>query len=170
MIILLLVICISATVPFIKLSIKNFSDRRYPSKGLLFEEHTIKYGCFFSLFVVFGILSLIFTLKSITMFVDVSTEYVIDSKIEMYQAENSNIEKSIDSVVSAYMQHEKDTFTDLKTEGSLITLVTLFPELKADVLVQEQVELYVSNNELIKSLKEKKIEISRKRWLLYFGR
>ena len=81
-----------------------------------------------------------------------------------------NIEQDIDKIVQEYLEHEHDTFADLKTEESSITLVTLFPELKSDTLVQQQLEIYVSNNATIKALREEKIELSKIRWILYFGR
>ena len=68
------------------------------------------------------------------------------------------------------MKHEQDTYADLKTEESSITLITLFPELKSDALVQQQLEIYVDNNAKIKSLKEEKIDIAKKKWVLYFGK
>lgn len=100
----------------------------------------------------------------------VATESTIDSKIEMYQEENANIEEDIDRIVREYLKHEQDTYADLKTEESSITLITLFPELKSDALVQQQLEIYVDNNAKIKSLKEEKIDIAKKKWVLYFGK
>ncbi len=100
----------------------------------------------------------------------VATERTFDQKIEMYQEENAKIEKDIDKIVKEYLEHEHDTFEDLKTEESAITLVTLFPELKSDTLVQQQLEIYVHNNAQIKYLKEEKIEIAKDKWLLYFGK
>lgn len=99
----------------------------------------------------------------------VATASTIDSKIAMYQEENATIEQNIDRVVDAYLEHEHETFADLKTEESSITLVTLFPELKSDTLVQQQLEIYVDNNAKIKELKEAKIDIAKKRWLIYFS-
>lgn len=100
----------------------------------------------------------------------VATESTIDSKIEMYQEENTNIEEDIDRIVREYLKHEQDTYADLKTDESSITLITLFPELKSDALVQQQLEIYVDNNAKIKSLKEEKIDIAKKKWVLYFGK
>lgn len=168
MIILLLTFCTLAAATFIVLSIKNFSKTRRNRFGE--TVHAVGYNWFFGFSIVFGVLVLIFTIATISMFTTVATENVIDSEIEMYQLENTKIEKSIDTVVQGYMKHERDTFGDLKTEESLITLVTLFPELKSDALVQRQLEIYVSNNEMIRSLKEEKIMIMRTKWLLYFKR
>ncbi len=88
----------------------------------------------------------------------------------MYQEENERIEQDVDRIVQEYLKHEHDTLTDLKTEKSSITLVTLFPELKTDILVQQQLEIYVANNAKIRSLMEEKIDIAKLKWLLYFGK
>ena len=67
------------------------------------------------------------------------------------------------------MEHEKDIFSNLKTEESAITLITMYPELKSDALVEKQLETYLKNNNKIKKLKEEKIEIEKKKFILYFG-
>ena len=92
----------------------------------------------------------------------------IDQKIEMYQEENSAIENRIDSAVENYMKYEASTYTDIKDKDA-ITLVSLFPELKADELVQQQLYVYVTNNQKIKELRETKIDLSLDKFLLYFG-
>lgn len=93
----------------------------------------------------------------------------LDKKIELYQTENAAIEESIDSLVEQYMKYESDTYGQLKGESS-ITLVSLYPELKADELVSQQCELYVSNNRKIIELQEQKIAISNYKFWLYFGK
>lgn len=101
---------------------------------------------------------------------DVATADILDDKIAMYQEENATIEQDIDRIVKEYLKHEHDTFTNLKAEESSITLVTLFPELKSDTLIQQQLEIYVANNARIRSLREEKIDIAKKKWMLYFGK
>lgn len=93
---------------------------------------------------------------------------VIDNKIAMYQEENTNIETQMDILIERYMDYESETFGELKGESS-ITLVSLYPELKADKLVEQQIEVYTSNNKKIKELKESKINVSKWKWWLYFG-
>ena len=117
-----------------------------------------------------GITLIILVIVICCLSTKVATESTIDSKIEMYQEENENIEKDIDRIIKNYLEHEHDTYSDLKTEESSITLVTLFPELKSDTLVQQQIEIYVANNAKIKSLKEEKINIVKIKWILYFGK
>ena len=100
--------------------------------------------------------------------VSVSELKVIDDKIAMYQEENTKIEAQISEAVKQYQQYENDIFTEVAPDSAM-TLVALYPELKADALVQKQIEVYINNNEEIKELKENKINGSVYRWWLYFG-
>ncbi len=161
MLILILGLILIAFVAFLVLRVK------YPSTcSDECDVHT-----FFTVMSWFsGIVSLGFIIAICYCATKVATESVIDSKIVMYQEENANIEQDIDKIVQEYLEHEHDTFADIKTEESSITLVTLFPELKSDTLVQQQLEICVANNAKIKALREEKIELTKIRWILYFGR
>lgn len=99
----------------------------------------------------------------------ISTEHVLDQKIVMYEEENTSIEQSIGSIVEDYMDYESNAYSDLKSQD-LIEFVTNFPELKADALVQKELDIYIENNQKIKELKEEKIDLSTMKWLLYFGK
>lgn len=93
---------------------------------------------------------------------------VLDDKIAMYEEQNDKIEEQIAEVVKQYMEYETGIFTEVTTD-SAITLVALYPELKADALVASQIELYVENNEKIIELREEQINGAITRWWLYFG-
>ena len=122
--------------------------------------------------IVFLLLSgcgLVISLSAtIVLGVNVSELSVIDSKITMYQEENTKIEQQVANVVTQYQEYETKTFTAVAPEDSM-TLVSLYPELKSDKLVQKQIDVYVENNKKIKSLKEKQINGKVLRWWLYFG-
>ena len=94
---------------------------------------------------------------------------VINDKIELYQTQNEEIENKVEVVVKQYMEHENKTFTGLKTDESYITLVTLYPELKSDKLIEQEINLYEENNKKILELKEQKINEKVYKWWLYFG-
>ena len=104
----------------------------------------------------------------IVLCVNVSNLKVIDDKITMYQEENGYIESQIAECVKQYQQYETDIFTEVTPE-SAVTLVALYPELKADTLVSKQIDVYLANNEKIKELKASKISGDVYRWWLYFG-
>lgn len=112
-----------------------------------------------------GIISLIATL---CLGISVSHLSVIDDKITMYQEENQKIEMQIAETVEKYQDYESDIIDEINPESS-IALVSLYPELKSDTLIQKQIEVYVNNNNKIKSLKEQQIGGNVSRWWLYFG-
>lgn len=160
MLILGLGIAIISFILFLRLRIN------YPSSDGIWDVHS-----FFTLMsVLFGIIIVILILAICCLSTTVATENTIATKIEMYQQENKDIENKIDKTVKEYLNHEKDTFTNLQTEDNLMTLVSLFPELKSDTLISQELEIYISNSSKIKSLKEQEIDIAKTKWILYFGK
>lgn len=91
----------------------------------------------------------------------------IDNKIAMYVEENKAIEKEVSDIVENYMDYEEQIFN--VENASLTTLVQMYPNLKTDTLIKEQINVYVDNNQQIKKLKEERFDCSKARWLLYFG-
>lgn len=94
---------------------------------------------------------------------------VIDEKIAMYEEQNADIEEQIEAVVKQYQEYESGIMTEIGDKDSYITLVSLYPELKADALVGKQIEVYLNNNENIAALKNQKLNERVYRWWLYFG-
>jgi hypothetical protein len=122
--------------------------------------------------ILTGIVAAALLIACLCIWPVIANEHVIDQKIEMYQEENERIETEIDLIVQQYMTYEKETFENIAIDpgADTMVLVSLFPELKADTLVQKQIELHAANARQIKSLKEEKINLSTQKWLLYFGR
>lgn len=96
-------------------------------------------------------------------------ERVIDNKIELLEKQNAEIEEKVELTVKTYMNFEKNTLKEFKTDN-YIQLINLYPDLKSDKLIQRQITLYENNNEKILALKNQKIEILNFKWWLYFGR
>lgn len=115
-----------------------------------------------------GVGLVISLIGAIILTICVSELSTVDARIEMYQEENTKIEAQIADVVEQYQKYETDIFTEVAPDSS-ISLVALYPELKADTLVQKQIEVYTENNAKIKELREEKIGGSVARWWLYFG-
>lgn len=122
----------------------------------------------FGIALIGAITFLVALIITIFLTVSVSNLSTCDERIEMYQEENTKIEQQIANVVAQYQQYETEIFTEVAPESS-ISLVALYPELKADTLVQKQIEIYTANNEKIKALKEEKISGKVCKWWLYFG-
>lgn len=119
--------------------------------------------------IVGTVVIMLSTIVSIVLLICVLNRVDIDKKIALYEEENTKIEQQIADTVKQYQEYETGIFTEVAPESS-ITLVTLYPELKSDTLVQSQIEVYVENNKAIKALKSSAINASIYRWWLYFGK
>ena len=115
---------------------------------------------------IIGVIACIGLWHNTTKLIDNKT---IDNKIAIYQEENKKLEEKIETTVKGYMDFENDTYKELKTE-SYINLVNLYPELKSDKLIQEQIKTYQKNSEEIKELKVKKAKSTVYKWWIYFGK
>ena len=115
--------------------------------------------------IILGVIDLIMVVSIIAISVN---GIIATPKIKMYEEENTKIEKEIDELVKNYMEYEGKTLKEFKSESSM-TLVSLYPDLKSDELVKEQIKTYTKNNNKIKELKEHEIELKIGKWLLYFG-
>ncbi len=96
--------------------------------------------------------------------------YVIPAQIAMYEEENALIEEKVSNTVSKYMEYEKGIIIEVSPDDDAFTLVSLYPELGSDVLVSNEIEIYVSNSNKIKELKSEALNISTYKFWLYFGR
>lgn len=152
-----ILICIMIPI-FLVISVKK--ARNNDGEFILFLLITIAFGAFF----------LILAVRGYELIDEIANGYTIDSKIAMYEEENASIESSINTIVKDYMNFEKNTYEELKDDENIINLIFLYPELKSDTLVKKQIEVYIANNDEIKRLKVEKLNLSKARWLLYFGR
>lgn len=107
-------------------------------------------------------------------FVKIAEEPIYEDKIAMYEEENAKIEESVKSVIETYTEYEKDVYESVNISNldgeKLILLTSIYPDLKADELVQQQIALYVENNNQIKTLKNDKLNIRVWKTILYFGK
>lgn len=97
-----------------------------------------------------------------------ATSKKIDNKIEMYTEENAKIEIVITDTVEKYLKHEYNIFDSLQGED-IATLLVMYPEINSNELVKNNIKIFVENNNKIKQLKNKKINLATWKFLLYFG-
>jgi hypothetical protein len=114
---------------------------------------------------ILGVIFILILLISIGFLVNGRT---LDTQLEMYNTENSRIEKSISYTVEKYMKHEENIYKEISPENILLVANT-YPEINSNALIQKELELYIANNEKIKSLKHEKISLSNVKWWVYFG-
>lgn len=96
------------------------------------------------------------------------TSKKIDAQIEMYTEENAKIELAITETVEKYLEHEYKIFDSLQGED-IQTLLVVYPEINSNELVKNQIEIFITNNDKIKQLKNDKINLSTWKFLIYFG-
>lgn len=115
-----------------------------------------------------GVVGVVAAIVAIVMLCCAIDGSVIDEKISLYEETNSQIETHINNIVADYKSYESDTYE--KFDGSNGTeIVNLYPELKTNELIKEQMEVYYDNQKSILSLKSQKISLKPIRWWLYFG-
>ena len=128
------------------------------------EDNPYSYiGMFFG-----GISTLAIAIIMIVGGVIISQNRIIDTKIEMYVEENTNIETSVTTTVEKYLEHEFNIFDSLQGEN-IQTLLVVYPEINSNELVKKQIEIFVENNNKIRQLKEQKLNIEVWKWWVYFG-
>lgn len=115
-----------------------------------------------------GFFSLVALIITVVLIFQVSRGSIIDEKIALYEETNAKIEEHINDVVTNYKTYENDTYE--KFNGSNGTeVVSLYPELKANELIQRQMEVYYENQSNILILESDKINLRLVRWWLCFG-
>ena len=122
---------------------------------------------YYTLNIVGTIISIIALIAVIIVGVVYSNSMVIDDKIALYEEENANIQQSVNLLVEDYKDYESSTFKDFKADDMTMVL-SMYPELKSNKLVVEQIELHVANNAKIKELKELKLSYRVYEWWLFF--
>lgn len=117
--------------------------------------------------LIINVFLLLFLLCALFFLInDIVSANVIDEKIAMLQEENTLIEQELTSIVNSYKDYEKEVINNV---GQMATILITFPELKTNELVITQMNIYVKNNDKIKSLKESKIDVQTSKWWVYFG-
>lgn len=96
--------------------------------------------------------------------------YVIPAQIAMYEEENALIEEKVSNTVTKYMEYEKAIVIEVSPDDDAFTLISLYPELRSDTLVSNEIDVYVKNNEKIKELKSEALNISNYKFWIYFGK
>ena len=123
---------------------------------------------YWTLNVTGGTLAGIFLVVAFILGVSYSERMIIDDKIALYKEENAKIEEQITEIVESYKDYESDTFEKLKYDD-LTVLVSLYPELKSNELVAQQINIYINNNAQIKRLECERLDYKVQAWWLFFG-
>lgn len=97
--------------------------------------------------------------------------YNIEEKIQLHEQENEKIEIKLKNTVREYMNYEQKTYKEYVLDDlDIVAFTAMFPDLKSNELIQQELDLYMNNYYDIIRLKEKKINRSKYKKWLYFGK
>ena len=130
-------------------------------------------GCYLSCIILGGIGFLISVGIYCGGIVALQNIKYADAKIIICEEENKRIESQVEATVNHYLEYEQGVFDKIDISDysgdKLLLISQLYPELKADGLLQQQMDLYVKNNDEIRKLKLEKIDNQKWKFWLYFG-
>ncbi len=118
-----------------------------------------------------GICAVISFIVTLSLGVNCTTLHTYDAQISIIEEQNKSIEDEITTIVLSYEEYEKETFTSAKINSDdldFIAVAEMYPDLKSNELVKNQIEIYKSNNEKLTELKLEKAKGSIYQWWLYF--
>ena len=125
--------------------------------------------CCMSVGGIFTFVMLIIMSVAITKTVSIP---VIEQQIAMYEEENEDIEQEVKVIIDSYIAYEEGVYGNIDIDDysgdRLLLLTQLYPELKANTLIQTQIELHTSNAAEIKELKKDLLNTKVWAWWLYF--
>lgn len=98
----------------------------------------------------------------------IATENIYDTRIEIVQESNLQLEEQICSAVEKYLEHEENVYEKLDITTA-IGLFNVYPNLKSNELVKTLIDTYKANAEEIKELKLEKTNLTIYKFLVYFG-
>lgn len=121
--------------------------------------------------VLFIIAAIIAVISTICIGVRCTNIKTLDSQIAVIEEQNTKIENEMATIVLSYEQYEKETFVSTKINSDdldFIAIAEMYPDLKSNELVKNQIEVYKSNNERLTELKLEKAKGAISQWWLYF--
>lgn len=114
------------------------------------------------------VLTIVFGIWTFWNLIVVASGFGTQEKIQIYEDQNTQIEKSIDAAVKAYCEHEQITYVQM-SDGAVALVAAAYPELASSELVRTQMEVWTSNSNELKELKSRLVDFHRAQYFLYFG-
>lgn len=98
----------------------------------------------------------------------------VDAQIALHEEENKRIEAQVEATVNHYLEYEKGIIDSIKIDeydGERLMLISnIYPEMKANEMLKQQIDVYIQNSENIRQMKLSKIKTENWKFWLYFGR
>lgn len=98
-----------------------------------------------------------------------STIYNNQAQIVVLEENNKELLAEIGPVVEKYLNYEAGTFEKMKVDGNTIVAYSMYPELKGDAFIAEQISIIKKNNEEIKNKKLALASLEKYRMWIFMG-
>lgn len=89
----------------------------------------------------------------ITLFCYNDTKSTVKAKIAVLEQRNEEVLSQIEPVVNKYLEYESSTLMGFKVAVSKVIALSMYPELKGNEMVQEQLNIIKENQKAITELK-----------------
>lgn len=94
----------------------------------------------------------------------------LQKKIIVLEENNKTVIQDVEPYINKYLDYESNTINYVSNHTSAVVALSLYPELKGNEFIMEQLRIIVDNNKEIKTLKLKEAELdSFKIWLFVKG-
>ena len=91
------------------------------------------------------------------------------AQIVVLEENNKELLAEIGPVVEKYLNYETGTFEKMKVDGNTIVAYSMYPELKGDTFIAEQISIIKKNNEEIKNKKLALASLEKYRMWIFMG-
>lgn len=118
---------------------------------------------------IFGFLTIVCLISLIGTTICYLQLSPINEQIALCEEQNKDIESKISIVIDNYKEYESNIFSELKPDAKVMLASTIYPEIKTNAIIQNQIEIYQKNNDKIYKLKSQKIKKKIYAWWLFFG-
>ena len=94
------------------------------------------------------------------------TKSTVNERITVLEQRNEEVLAQVEPVVNKYLEYESSTLKEFKVDASKIIALSMYPELKGNEMVQEQLAIIKENQKVITELKLEKAGLKAyKLWL-----
>ena len=94
------------------------------------------------------------------------TKSTVNEKITVLEQRNEEVLVQVEPVVNKYLEYESSTLKEFKVDASKIIALSMYPELKGNEMLQEQLTIIKENQKGITKLKLEKAGLKAyKLWL-----
>ena len=89
----------------------------------------------------------------VTLYCYNDTKSTVKAKIAVLEQRNEEVLSQVEPVVNKYLEYESSTLAEFKPDASKVIALSMYPELKGNEMLQEQLKIIKENQRDITELK-----------------